>query len=1158
MNLGEIQMKKLFITFLFLLYSLSANSQWIQQNELVQGGGPYSAYFINTYTGWFVNSNGSVVRTTNMGGYWDLIYNTSGAQLTCVYFTDFNTGWIAGLNGVIYKTTNSGFNWFSQSSPTTSQLNSVYFHNMNTGWIVGLSGAVEYTSNGGTNWNQINIGASVDYRAITFKNLNTGWIVGSSGYIQKTTNAGTNWFLQNFNSYHYYYSVYMQDVNTGYIGGKDSSGRPAIFITTNGGNNWSQQNTSIIPVYGQINSIVFITPLKGYASAGSYNYIIKTSNAGINWSVDTNGTFSLRTILFPHQDVAFIAGGHIWKNSFFKANLNNIYKSVGRTQSTLITLSDSLCKGNIDSVYWYVNNILVGRQHTLTYNFKQGTSRVELIITKDTGVINIDSAFANVNVGVYKKYLNGQILAGESLIGDSILYTVSTGDALYKMDINGNIIYPLVVGGNVLSACSIASDTSVYIASSDNNLYGFKSDGSNIWPPIPLGSQASTTPTIDSLSNRLYVGVANGFFKAINKTNGFGAWSYFCNAPVKSSAVISYDRKLVVASAIGTVYGFNLNNANPSPPSWTLNLNDSVLVSPAIDTSGNFYFGSQNGKIYKVALTGTNTASIVWQTPLASAVTSSPTIDINGNIYVGTADGKFYSLNKSGGIRWFFQSPAQIKSTAAITSYQRIYFGNDAGEIYGLDTNKNVQFYYIDSAKVSCVMLYNKGTLYFGNEAGRLFALYDSTGGSRGPGIPIWGTFQNNPRRTGDQSNKIPIPSVPILLSPQNGLSGLSLTPLLDWNDAPYALTFRVQLATDSLFTGLVYDTSNIYISQLIVPAGKLSFNTKYFWRVNAQNATGTSSWSGAWWFATAVSVPPPVLISPINTTIGVSLTPSLIWSSITMATSYRFQISTNSGFTSIILDSTIYSTAVNIPSGLLGNITQYYWRVASISTAGQGSFCSPWSFTTRNNLILNLKTYLEGFWNGSSMIPDTARIYIASALSPYTFLDSTVLVLSVTGTATVTFGLPPNGNYYVAIKHRNHLETWSSLTQNFITDIPVNYNFTTDSAKAYGFNMKKVGNDWVLISGDENQDGSIDAIDVSDLIIQYGNIGYLSCDFNGDGSVDAADVPYMIANYGLTKVVPVLESPVTPSAKKKIVIDKIKKEKKEQKKGKEQKINSN
>ena len=53
-------------------------------------------------------------------------------------------------------------------------------------------------------------------------------------------------------------------------------------------------------------------------------------------------------------------------------------------------------------------------------------------------------------------------------------------------------------------------------------------------------------------------------------------------------------------------------------------------------------------------------------------------------------------------------------------------------------------------------MLYKNGTIYFGNEAGRLFALYDSTGGSyekSGIGGPAWGTFQNNVRRTGNQTD---------------------------------------------------------------------------------------------------------------------------------------------------------------------------------------------------------------------------------------------------------------------------------------------------------------------------------------------------------------------------------------------------------------------
>jgi len=181
--------------------------------------------------------------------------------------------------------------------------------------------------------------------------------------------------------------------------------------------------------------------------------------------------------------------------------------------------------------------------------------------------------------------------------------------------------------------------------------------------------------------------------------------------------------------------------------------------------------------------------------------------------------------------------------------------------------------------------------------------------------------------------------------------------------------------------------------------------------------------------------------------------------------------------------------------------------------------------------LPVNLKVYLEGFLYGITQVQDTTRIYLAQITTPFTLVDSTTVVPNPFGISSVVFSKAPNGNYYIIVKHRNHLETWSGLPLIFNTSIPVNYDFTTDSTKAYGFNMKKIGNAWVLIVGDENQDGSIDAVDVSDLIIQYGNIGYLSCDFNGDASVDAADVPYMIANYGLTLVKPGIT--LTPKNKK-------------------------
>jgi hypothetical protein len=69
-------------------------------------------------------------------------------------------------------------------------------------------------------------------------------------------------------------------------------------------------------------------------------------------------------------------------------------------------------------------------------------------------------------------------------------------------------------------------------------------------------------------------------------------------------------------------------------------------------------------------------------------------------------------------------------------------------------------------------------------------------------------------------------------------------------------------------------------------------------------------------------------------------------------------------------------------------------------------------------------------------------------------------------------------------------------------------YDFTTDSAKAYGDNMTKKGLRWTFYSGDVNQDGFIDGTDNTLIDNDAFNFlsGYLSTDLTGDEFVDATD----------------------------------------------------
>ncbi|MEO8209094.1 MAG: dockerin type I domain-containing protein, partial [bacterium] len=101
--------------------------------------------------------------------------------------------------------------------------------------------------------------------------------------------------------------------------------------------------------------------------------------------------------------------------------------------------------------------------------------------------------------------------------------------------------------------------------------------------------------------------------------------------------------------------------------------------------------------------------------------------------------------------------------------------------------------------------------------------------------------------------------------------------------------------------------------------------------------------------------------------------------------------------------------------------------------------------------------------------------------------------------------------SYYLVLKHRNSIETWSSVGNAFISDTAY-YNFASSSSQAFGNNMQQVDTSpvkFAIYSGDVNQDGVIDLGDESliDNDANNFNSGYVHTDVNGDNFVDIADL---------------------------------------------------
>lgn len=160
---------------------------------------------------------------------------------------------------------------------------------------------------------------------------------------------------------------------------------------------------------------------------------------------------------------------------------------------------------------------------------------------------------------------------------------------------------------------------------------------------------------------------------------------------------------------------------------------------------------------------------------------------------------------------------------------------------------------------------------------------------------------------------------------------------------------------------------------------------------------------------------------------------------------------------------------------------------------------------------VLNLTQLIEGFYNSGSntMVPDTIKVNLRNTSSPFAIVDSAKGMLNSSGAGVFNFMIAISGtNYYLQTLHRNGLETWSKTGQSF-SPTQITYNFTTDSAKAFGDNLKKSGTKWVIYEGDVDQN---DFVDVSDVTTVYNDAinfvsGYLLTDVNGDNFTDAVDV---------------------------------------------------
>ena len=210
--------------------------------------------------------------------------------------------------------------------------------------------------------------------------------------------------------------------------------------------------------------------------------------------------------------------------------------------------------------------------------------------------------------------------------------------------------------------------------------------------------------------------------------------------------------------------------------------------------------------------------------------------------------------------------------------------------------------------------------------------------------------------------------------------------------------------------------------------------------------------------------------------------------------------------------DGNHYNDSINrSPNTAVGQVVAnaLHYATDHLPVVASFSFDSPY-------LEINpVRTLIEGLYNGASMISDTVTVELRSSFFPYSSVEETKVFLNNAGDGIAKFYNAENGiPYYLVVKHRNSIETWTATTQTFTNSI-LTYDFTTAQNKAYGNNLKLINGNWCIYSGDVNQDGFVDITDLTQVFNDNinGLNGYIDTDLNGDMFTEIEDLNIVFIN---------------------------------------------
>lgn len=250
---------------------------WEWQNPLPTGNRLYCMDFVDSLTGWFGSSAGTILHTADGGNNWE-IQHTGINNLYCnsIDFIDHQHGWATGNPdggpSYILHTDNGGTSWTVQSVDSFSNFQTITFLDQQHGLVGGTRRGIYYTIDGGATW-ALGYNGYGEVRSFAFLDTLHGWAEGQGMPLLYTDNGGRSWRADTTGIIGV--KVFFTDSRHGWI-----TSREKVLRTVDGGKTWLDDLPKITDEL--LTDIFFLDTLAGWVTSWEEG-TFRTTDGGWTW-----------------------------------------------------------------------------------------------------------------------------------------------------------------------------------------------------------------------------------------------------------------------------------------------------------------------------------------------------------------------------------------------------------------------------------------------------------------------------------------------------------------------------------------------------------------------------------------------------------------------------------------------------------------------------------------------------------------------------------------------------------------------------------------------------------------------------------------------------------------------------------------------------------